>query len=270
VWLVVTVVACNVSPPGEWDSLQCADGIDNDADGKIDCDDPDCWAFVCAGRPSGVPEAGHPEPPRIDASVPLPDSGGIISEPLPPPVLPFDDAGPGPDDDAGTPVSCIDGWTCSPGESCVDGMCRPIDITGDYTLEVVSARVPPRSVTGVCYDFDLPCLPGTDCPGCDPDPYIVVTKNGVTTVGTTAVRNNTETPTWTTEKFDLSLKNGDRLDFAAWEYDSPIGKTRMFSCSPDLLQLASSMLSCSPAANTTIEPATGTRFEIVAKIRMVR
>jgi hypothetical protein len=258
VWLVLTAAACKVSPHGEWDIQVCADGQDNDGDGKIDCDDPDCWAFACVGHPSPSP-GGNPSTPPPDAAVPKPDAGEMVSDPLGPPAL--DDGGPEPSDDAGSAPSCTDGWTCKPGEACVDGECQPIDISGVYQMDVISARVPSRTKGGVCFDFELP--------GCDPDVYIVVTRNGVTTVHTTSVRTNTTTPTWSDESFSITLKTGDHVDFAAWEADT-VSRTRIFYCSPDLLQLASGTLSCSPAASMVIEPEDGMRYEIVTKVRMVR
>jgi hypothetical protein len=260
--------ACRLEPPGEWDPLQCRDGQDNDGDGLIDCLDPDCWAFQCSldqPPPSGIPEAGSGGARSMtDASVHL-DAASTPDARLPPPVLGEDDAG---GEDAG-PGTLPPAAACSPtsggcerGQTCVDGICKPIDIAGKYVLEVVSAVVPDRMPSGVCYDPEVWCAIGP-CDACLPDPYVVVTQNGVVRVGTTTTIADTLKPKWTNARFDLTLSNSDKLVFGVWDSDGLINSD-IFSCSPDLLrQVPTGTLSCSPPSRTD---AGTSMYEIVATI----
>ncbi|HEY3447533.1 MAG TPA: hypothetical protein VGK67_14355 [Myxococcales bacterium] len=114
----------------------CSDGADNDGDGRIDCEDPDCW-LAChppdGGRPwpdagSPRPDAGAPRPdagfPRTDAGTLRPDAG---SQPRP-------DAGCVPncapdscglDGCGGSCGLCPDGKACNPAGFCVQNVCDP-------------------------------------------------------------------------------------------------------------------------------------------------
>jgi hypothetical protein len=267
-WLVAVVyaTACSVNPHGEWDPAQCSDGLDNDGDGLIDCDDPDCWAFVCKTPPpvskDASVDASHPE---HDAALPEHKDSGSL---LPPPTV-DEDSGPMSRPDSGTPpLSCTTNEAlCPNGTACVDGVCKPIALAGDYIFTIVSAVVPEQSLTGVCYDFDASCPPILQkCGICQPDPFVVITKNGVNNVGTTNHRINTRTPNWEDESFKITLLEKDRLEFAVWDWD-PFYNTRIFSCTPDLQKLPTGMLQCSPRAGTTIEPGSDGPYNVVARAK---
>jgi hypothetical protein len=263
---VVVGAACNINPRGEWGPLQCSDGKDNDGDGLIDCDDPDCWAFVCDARPPAIKDM------EMDASQPVLDAGMSESKdsgwlPLPPPIE-EEDSGMMSIADSGTPSpSCALGEVaCPAGDTCLDGVCKPTGIAGDYTITVMSAVVPEKSLTGVCYDFDVSCPPILACGICQPDPFAVIVQNGVKTVGTTNHRINTRVPNWEDQSFKMTLKEMDRLELQVWDWD-PFYTTKIFSCTPDLRDLPTGMLHCSPRSGTTIEPGSDGPYIIVARVK---
>jgi hypothetical protein len=257
--------ACNINPHGEWDPLQCSDGKDNDGDGLIDCDDPDCWAFVCETPPPPNTDAGMETPPPIrDAGVSPKDSGWPA---LTPPIA-EDDSGMMSVADAATPVrGCTIGEIpCPAGDECVDGVCKPNAIAGNYTVTVVSAVVPEKTLTGVCYDFDVSCPPILACGICQPDPFAVIVQNGVKTVGTTNHRINTRTPNWEDQSFPMTLQEMDRLELQVWDWD-PFYTTKIFYCSPDLQDLPTGILQCKPKASMTIDPGTDGPYNVIARVK---
>lgn len=202
----------------------------------------------------------------MDASVRL-DAASMPDARLPPPVIGDDDAG---EEDAG-PGTLPPAAACSPtsggcerGQTCVDGICKPINIAGNYVLEIVSAVVPDRMPSGVCYDPEVWCAIGP-CDACLPDPYVVVTQNGVTRLGTTPTISDTLKPKWTNARFDVTLTNSDKLVFGVWDSDGLINSD-MFSCSPDLLlQVPTGTLRCSPASRSGAD-AGSSMYEVVASI----
>jgi hypothetical protein len=262
---VTCATACSVNPRGEWDALQCNDGLDNDGDGLIDCDDPDCWAFVCKQAPAPKDAGVDASHPVHDAALVEPSDSGSLAIP---PVL-DEDSGPMSRPDSGTPPpSCTTNEpACPKGTECVDGVCKPIAIAGDYTFTIVSAVVPEQSQTGVCYDFDATCPPLLlSCGICQPDPFVVIYKNGVDRVAETNHRINTRTPDWSDQSFKITLLEGDRLDFAVWDWD-PFYNTRIFICTPDLRDLPTGMLQCSPSSSMTIEPGHEGPYKVLARAK---
>jgi len=89
---------------------ECADGVDNDDDGKIDCKDPDCFPLAfCSGMDSGPPKDG----PSTDRTlVPLDHTVDTRKPDLSPPLSSYG-------------KRCnyqTKGMTCDDGESvCVPG-----------------------------------------------------------------------------------------------------------------------------------------------------
>jgi hypothetical protein len=262
--LAVVAAACNINPHGEWDLLQCSDDKDNDGDGLIDCADPDCWAFVCDKPRAASKDAGmNPSPPMRDAGMSEPEDGGWL--PLTPPIA-DDDSGMQSVADASTPARCAIGEVpCPTGSECVDGVCKPSGIAGNYTITVVSAVVPERSQSGVCYDFDVACPLILSCGNCQPDPYAVVFQNSVKMVAITNHRVNTRTPNWEDQSFPLTLHDGDRLELQVWDWD-PYYMTKIFFCSPDLHDLPTGMLKCSPKPSTTIPAGTDGDYNVMARV----
>jgi hypothetical protein len=264
--MAVTAAACTITPHGEWDPKQCSDGIDNDGDQLIDCADPDCWAFVCK----------QPGTSRLDAG---PDAALAARDAMPFDARAADTGAPSmsrdPDDSGGasgddaTTANCGPGLAeCGAGDECVQGICQAIEITGTYSIQILSATVPPRTLAGDCHDPDLvACSIRQDCSLdiCDPDPYVVVTKNGVVNLGKTQFRNNTTKPTWTDENIRAALQNGDRLEFAVWDWDG-VTSMKIYACSPDLSKLRTGMLRCSPPPSTISKPPAGETIEVVAAV----
>lgn len=252
--------ACAGYTRGEWDARQCSDGIDNDADGRIDCADPDCWAYACqhAARDAAVAQGGNagvdlPPASVSTAGMLAAGSGGRVSLPE------LDDAGGGntsePDDaDAGLSsapeCSSARGDDCGIGRECIGGKCQTVDITGKYALTITSAVVPVRTSLGACFDTDVWCALGA-CDGtCQPDPYVVVTKNSVVRVGSTTTQTDTTNPKWTGGSLDIQLSTGDTLLFGVWDADT-FGNAEMFSCSPELqAQIRSGTLHCAPTTRS--------------------
>jgi hypothetical protein len=263
--LFALFAACNINPQGEWDPLQCKDGKDNDGDGLIDCADPDCWAFVCDPPPSASTDAGmDTSPPIRDAAMSEPKDSGWL--PLTPPIA-DDDSGMMSVADAGAPPRCaINEVTCPAGNECVDGVCKPSAIAGNYTITVVSAVVPEKTLTGVCYDFDVSCPPILACGICQPDPYAVILQNGVKTVGTTNHRINTRTPNWADQSFKMTLQENDRLELQVWDWD-PFYTTKIFICSPDLRDLPTGMLQCWPNPSMTVDQGTDGAYTVIARVK---
>jgi hypothetical protein len=267
-FLALACAACRITPHGEWNAAECSDGVDNDGDGRVDCDDPDCWAFECQPNDAMPTDAGH-DAGSAPQDAATPDAKAPDAAPPPKPV---DDADAAPiaDDDAGDPEApnCTRALDlCQANEICVAGVCKPQDISGDYTIQILSAALPDRNPAGVCYDPEiLLCAAVRDCLGCKPDPYVTVQKTSVIMVGKTLPKNDTETPTWMEAGDKVTLTNTDTLEFTVWDWDPPAQQTKVFSCSPDLRQLPSGMLRCSPPKGATITPAPGQVFEVVARV----
>ncbi len=83
--LACALSACS-GGTGESAAGVCADRVDNDGDGRVDCADPECAAFTwCAGGGDGGVDAGtsHDSGPRPDGG-PRPDTGPIpgCSDPI--------------------------------------------------------------------------------------------------------------------------------------------------------------------------------------------
>jgi hypothetical protein len=269
-WLLLLLLcaACRITPHGEWNAAECSNHLDDDGDHLIDCEDPDCWAFVCSDA------AVNPAATSSDAGPDTNDTTPIATEPprdaAPPPAV----TPPRPDatqpissaDDAGPELTCSETPSlCDPGESCVGGVCKPEPL-GNYTLQVTSAVVPATNRAGTCYDADERLCALFLCDNeCQPDPYVVVRKSVRTLVGMTVPRPDTERPVWTDPGWPLTLNQQDTLEFTAWDHDA-IASSKIFACTPDLRQLPTGTLRCSPAAMTTIDPPTGTVFEIVAHV----
>jgi hypothetical protein len=243
--------------------------MDNDGDGRIDCDDPDCWAFACARSDAMPIEPGHDSGGAPPDAAP-PDTKPLDATPPPPMHVPDEDAGPISVDDGGDPEApnCTSSLAlCQADEICVAGVCKPLDVSGDYTIQIVSAVLPDRTLAMICYDPDVAfCATLFDCVGCKPDPFVTVKKASVTTVVKTTQKYDTESATWMEAGKTITLTNTDKLEFAVWDWDSPVDQTMVFSCSPDLRQLPSGMLRCSPPKGATIAPAAGTVFEVVARV----
>lgn len=252
-WFVCSSAACGVPAHGEWDPRQCSDGLDNDADGRIDCDDPDCWAYVCAepARDAGLVAAGGAGAAGLTSHSDAGRAGAAGASARMP--MREDDAGmPPQDQDAGAVPApeCTRSEDCGSGRQCVSGKCHAPELAGTYVLTALSAVVPARTALGTCFDPDVWCSLGPCDGSCQPDPYVVVTKNGVLRVGTTSTVTDSTRPSWQNLQLELQLVAGDSLLFGVWDADT-FGNSELFSCSPQLQsQLPGGSLRCTPSSRT--------------------
>lgn len=84
--LFVALSACPASQQGIEQPESCLDGKDNDGDGLVDCDDPDCRRLAICGSPQrrdGGPVLIDGPPPPSDG--PTPDKGTPKRDLTPPP-----------------------------------------------------------------------------------------------------------------------------------------------------------------------------------------
>lgn len=266
-WLL-SVSACTVmGAPGEWDLVECRDGLDNDRDGLIDCADSDCWAFTCPDRPF-APTAGQ----TAGAPTLAADSGASAldldagASAAPPSAAPPEQT-----PDAASSGACP-GEDCDSGPACSGDDCSPAptaELAGRYRVAVVSAVTPTRTLTSTCFDLtDLTCA--DDCSrSCLPDPYVVLMQNSLVRVGATEPKSDTALPTWSGESSEVTLTSAaDVLTFHVWDADPPFGaNTELFSCSPDLvLQVGTGMLSCSPPERVSFGPEPDVTYRVTARI----
>jgi hypothetical protein len=122
----------------------CANGLDDDGDGRIDCLDADCQGLGCTGGDGGFNcgapfDAGAPDGGASDAGADdggAPDSGAVDGGPgdggfsagvCVPRELSCDD---GADNDGDGRADCADsdcaGRTCANGMQCAAGVCPPV------------------------------------------------------------------------------------------------------------------------------------------------
>jgi cysteine-rich repeat protein len=161
------------------DELTCADDVDNDCDGRIDCADPDC-----ALDPACVPFCGDglcqlsvgedPCTCEIDCGPPLPLEG------------PEPECTDGADNDCDGLVDCADpDCAIYPicGGPCGDGICDPGVPENPCNCEVDCGPPHPIEPLGLCADgIDNDCDGFIDCddPDCTADPACgAVCGNGV-------------------------------------------------------------------------------------------
>jgi len=280
--LTLFAACTTVSSHGEWDPLECGDGLDNDGDGKIDCDDPDCWAFRCGsaapkattgGRPGAAVSSGAGG--HDDGADGL-DSGSVgvsrDAQTATTTTKPYEgtarpDAGRDAAQDANRGCDPNDP-DCDSGVGCGSGECGPSpSFAGKYILEVRSAVVPDRMLGGLCVDPDLRCGLGV-CNDCErPDPYVVVMQNNVVRLGQTSARQDTQTPTWTDARFPIELREpSDTLTFHVWDEDL-LTRREIFSCTPKLPNpLPDGELSCEPPSRLVVAPGPSGPYKVVARI----
>lgn len=196
---VGVIVGCGTrgTPGSELSFVACRDGIDNDGDGAIDCDDSDCRAIPCLG--SGTTDAAS-DAVAVDTCDPICRPGetcrdqvcGIaLPATLVIKVLSMD----GPGGAAGVVPICADS--------------EPVADCGIVGLKLV-------------------------CTGCPPDPYVRIdlerprTGGGaptVTSLGQTRPATNMEAATWDdldrwgTDPNPLHLEPGDTLRLVALDFD---------------------------------------------------
>jgi hypothetical protein len=132
----------------ETTATQCENGQDDDRDGKTDCEDEQCAAF-CA-------------PVERDCST-SPQSGctrGLACYPRELTMVGKYCARPGP----GRPADgCVDSESCGAGMMCTQGMCHLICQTDDDCERGGFCTRLPNAPAGLCFN---PCLPGFSAKPC--------------------------------------------------------------------------------------------------------
>jgi hypothetical protein len=286
---LAVLAGCTVERAGgEFGASACADGDDNDSDGKTDCGDPDCQAEAICGRgaplrepdddpeptPSGAPA---PAPMPRDASAPRPtpmnmaDAEVTEPVPMPEPALP----------DASTPEPTRMCPVCAIDESCIEGYCVPNEAVFVELWDVTSISVVmPRGIDAFsCLDDFCLLAEMSDGPTgfrtcrCQPDPFvrIQVIRPGEQPEGvvTTAYKKDEDAWTWD-ERRQLRLRPDYQLNVQALDRDgvtsNPVVFECMFPADPDLL--GSGLLECAQrfdgvgasfeaSLRVAIEPAAG-------------
>ena len=266
------LAACSSSSGAEVGTTLCSDKEDNDGDGLINCEDPDCFALE-ACRPNARMTSGSPTPKKPDAgfvtpaggtdagSVGIPPAGAVDGGPDPKPT--FVDAG---------AFACS---PCRPTEACVEGQCQvvAVDQAAHYLLHILSAVAPDQDISTRCYD-SLP-----DCKGnisispyavcnCPTDPFVrVILSRGTTTmlIGMTEAVTDDATPTYPRNDIDLSLEPGDVLIFEVWDAEPPPKNEEMlYACMPDLSALRAGPISCSALGGPLGAQLLGVKAELEA------
>jgi hypothetical protein len=258
------LAGCAASPVGELGQQACTDGLDNDHDGRTDCDDTDCQNTICrepmnpaahgmdAGPGSSGGTSAHP-PPLPDAGRPLQQDAAPVTEDedgstsLPPPF------------DIDASVACMP--VCAPTEECVDSACIPVavNMSVQLVLTIDSAIASDTTpITQKCYDTDCPnafefgvCL-------CHIDPYVVVSRvrDGAKDqeIARTGKVSDQTTPEFKGTAITLDLSKGDALLFEVWDSNSDGFDTLLFSCKPDLSDPMPGPLNCAPPESNPLRP----------------
>jgi hypothetical protein len=175
---------CSISPAAGEQPAQCGDGLDNDGDFAMDCDDIDCQALSVCSLAATIRDASPPPNQIGDAFVGARD-GGLSGPPtLVPPVAqpPVDgsipDAEPEPEPvDSGCPGGC------AANEHCVINEClvTAVVVADIWTASRIDVRVPRSIDTGAdpecldqeCDGFFLRRAPYFGCE-CPPDPQVQI------------------------------------------------------------------------------------------------
>lgn len=274
--LGVGASACAVSSRTESTANECRDnGIDEDLDGLVDCGDPDCWIFdFCGGdqlpgdAATSTKDAGNPSPGSDagkrndggnqgqDAAV-VEDSGTTIR---------FDATLP--------PETCgATAEVCTADQTCIDGGCANPPDESRFLFRVTSAAVPDQRPTTLCFDVTgtntlCSVSPAAICGACKPDPFVVVSVNGVAKLQTPAVEDSLA-PSWSEPKTPLALFVGDIIDFTVRDYDpAPLEQVIIYSCQIEFtaaMAATSGLIQCYPLETMTIPPPLGVKWVVTAE-----
>jgi hypothetical protein len=247
------LVSCAITTAaGELAAGDCNDGIDNDEDGRIDCEDSDCFAFEeCASQVAA--RRGTPPPSQLgDAYVSMPDASSSGPSPTEPPMTPPPSTQPPsasppsgePEPEPRPPVRVCEGG-CGAHQTCVEGMCLDDEVVlvPLWELHHIEATVP-RSVAaggGIpCLDSPPKCdLPwselGRACP-CPPDPKVQVFvdhDSGDETppelAGETSVAMNTDAATFPNDVITVGLLPHSTIVLSVVDVDD-MQEQPIFSC----------------------------------------
>ena len=235
----------------------CSDNIDNDNDGRVDCEDADCRGLVlCNTQPEqelALTPLSPPTPP-VSVSTPpiedLPDAadvgdGSVVENPD--------------DDDAGEDPSVVRGdsceaISCTTTERCVGGTCiKPVDAGSMMLMQIAilptsATIISRRNSMGDCLDDDCPTV-GTLCL-CLPDPYIEIRRNDTVVVKTDVVTDSLN-PIWDQAAVAVSYGPDDRLTAVLIDHDEGAdADDEIFACDLDPPAQGVSVFSCAGPGNT--------------------
>lgn len=260
--------ACSQRNRGEFDPVACSDELDNDDDGKTDCDDPDCRGLrICA--PTSQLEQDLDRAPLVarDATVGVSSFSSIPLEVAfgdagssSDPTLEADEDG-GTDDAATQPDNCGE-QLCSSAERCVSDTCVAIDAgppepQPNLAVAAASAILGRQTFDGQCIDDMCGQLQLLYC-ACDPDPYVQIVLNGKV-IKTTMTYQDTLTPIWDEAAVELVYHPGDVLEAVLLDDDSTESDGTddvVFSCILDPPELASVRYSCAGPDKLDLKPST--------------
>jgi hypothetical protein len=288
---LVANAACNSVTISEVTHAACTDEAraDEDNDGLANCDDPDCFGFEeCrrsrmsneAGSTGGdsaqLPTSGSAGSATAGTSALPPIAGAGAPAERPDAAVDEDDAGEempmGGDGDVEPTEPC---GACAPTEMCLNDECVPIPKPapqeGAFTLYLLSATAPVQTpLTTNCYDIACPSgrsLPYGICT-CPPDPYVrIVIERGARRlkVGETEVAENTTEGEYVAS-FDIEVEPGDVIRFDVFDEDEPFTDELMYSCTPNLAELAEGPLDCATGAGFLGADKQLIRAELVARL----
>lgn len=256
--LCIAPLAACTAGPGEG-AASCESEQDGDGDDLSGCADPDCYRFeYCRRAAALVPDGGTAgtnagQGGNAGTRPPVGGVGGVMVS-----------GGQGGtagehDDDAGADHDAAM-CSCEPNEQCADAGCVPIVPPGPvYTIKMIDATSPRGTFgpppDGTC--VEIACRSGggspvSYCP-CQPEPYVRVIHISQpaqpdpieSIVLSTKIQGEMLMVTFDADdEADVDLKPGDALRFELWDQNMTVADSLVYTCEPDLGDLASGPLDC--------------------------
>ncbi|MDH5671525.1 MAG: C2 domain-containing protein [Myxococcales bacterium] len=246
-WSVGAAGGCTglLAIDGEFSAEACGnETVDEDGDGLVGCQDPDCYhhSFCAdAGLVLSAMDAGSGGTPAVV------DAGPGTS--VAPPAA-MDDGGDDPVDaamaDAAPPVADA---------TITDAQSTPPVVA----LRILRATVPDKNVLGMCNDTKCGDISSQSyvtgpCP-CSPDVFIVVSRlvdGSEVMLARTETAARSLTPSFAEQVFPLDLQVGDLLNFGVWDDDQASGVLELYDCNATVDSLEGGPISCSTTPGATI------------------
>jgi hypothetical protein len=269
--IVPVASGCGTAARRELSVSECKHGFDEDDDGLIDCDDPDCWAFdfcsasaLRAELDAGAMDELDARVPRTDAKVtPEADTGTIE---------PSADSGP---IEPCAQVTCETGFACN-----ADGECES-DYPMDLDVRMLRASVSIATAFSICWDTVCDgkvSIPSFGCI-CPPDTFVTVLVNGVAVGHSTAIEDKLE-PVWPAIEAPIRVRLESVDDVVTFvvadlDIDPVMGETaeEIFYCTPSLESIKSATsLICTKEffSISYVPPPKDGLFRVEASVERVR